>query len=455
MHRRRPGGFAPASRVARRTIQFCVVGVTVVVLSMVLWNFNVSDSGTERGPTGEDSSIFAKSRKLLSSSRQHIVGLRNAGKALHGQLGRTKEVGSMIQRIRLHSPSSTSPVAILVLNTSRHAKLPPSETFGTPCRSLPSREVNTIPRYVQCTYGFDDVVSSFVHIYGHWRDCLPQVALATLARMYMPPNDDGTYSTIDVGGNIGACSALLASRGFFVTTFEPVMRNLLALHQTIFTNNMQDRVTLIGAAAGEVSFEKKTITIEVGNHGNAAVIADAKSPSAASFLKSVEKTETEVITTVRIDDLATASSTHVHFAKFDCQGCELGALKGAEASLLRNAAVDVLYVEVDSRLSRAAGHDPLELLQMFHRHAYRLFVAYGNVTRELLSAEFGAFTASCVEDPRDVVAASPAFLQRVPLGTLYDVMSLATDVLALWLTDRNNTDFGSIPKELLTFKSDA
>lgn len=105
----------------------------------------------------------------------------------------------------------------------------------------------------------------------------------------------------------------------------------------------------------------------------------------------------------------------------------------------------MLYVEVDSRLSRANGHDPLEMLQLLNTHSYRLYVAYGELTKEILAADFNQFVEACVEDPRDVVAVSAKFTARVPVDVLHQVMSLSVDSLETWLTDSNETDYGVLP----------
>jgi FkbM family methyltransferase len=451
MQRRRNHHGAPSQNV-RRSLQVCVFMAAVALIWVVHSGSTAVDDARNEAHRDQPS-VADVSMRIIKSSQNALLKFRDAGAVLHAQLNQSREKhrgAEVVQRAqRFFPPLRQSHLSQWVMDTSLAAKLPPSDPEGMRCRSLPSRRVTTIPPYYQCTHGFDDLVSSFVHRYGYWRDCLPQVALATLARMYMPANDDGTYSTLDVGGNIGTCSALLASRGFYVTAFEPVLRNLLAFHQTVFANGMQERVVLFGAAADEVSFAKKRITIEVGNHGNAAVLRDPKkSPEVASLIRSMEKADVEVITTIRLDDVL-PPWTHFHFAKLDCQGCELSAIKGAEDPLLKTGSVDVLYVEIDTRLSRASGHDPIELLQILHRNSYRLLVAYGNATRVLEHAEFSAFVASCTDDPRDVVAVSPYFVRRVPEDVLRRVMSFSTETLETWLTNANITGYGSIPSELL------
>lgn len=456
MNKRRHFASPSGPRASLRTVQSCLGGVAVLMLLIVSLHAFGSPRASPPPLLEDNTSLLAKSERLGRSSHDALRGLRDSAalalssfqKQRAGQAKLTAHTNHTA-RHRIVAPPASSPIAYLVMNTSLPAKLPPSDTMITKCRSLSLRVVETIPTYYQCTYGLDDVVSSFVHLQGYWRDCLPQVALATLARMYMPPNSDGSFSTIDVGGNIGACTSLLASRGFYVAAFEPVFRNLMAFHQTIFANEMEDRVVLVGAAASDASLATKVITIEVGNHGNSAVI-NPKLPVGAALARTMEKVETERITTVRLDDL-TGPSTHAHFAKFDCQGCELGALRGAETTLLSKGAIDILYVEVDTRLSRANGHEPQELLDLLHRHSYRMYVAYGNVTKRLHPVGFRDFVVACVEDPRDVVAVSADVSQRVPEDVLRQVMGLSAELLAQWLTDANYTEYGSIPiNELLS-----
>jgi FkbM family methyltransferase len=450
MNKRRNPFHTGTGKGQKRSVQCCMMVVAAAALLMCVALSSTRTATTVTISTTSEASADAFGKRISKVSQKALSELRETtAKAMRSMKSKERlstpendDVRSTEKREIIKRPSTPS-IAQLFVNTSVAADLPPSDGLITLCRVLSHRSVATHPSYTQCTYGLDDVVSSFVHRQGYWRDCLPQVALATLARMYMPPNDDGGYSTVDVGGNIGACALLLGARGFYVTSFEPVRRNILAFHQSVFANSMQDRVLIVGAAASDASLETKIITIEVGNHGNSAVI-NPKLPIGAALAKTMEKVETERITTVRLDDLAT-SSTHVHFAKFDCQGCELGALRGAELTLLQRRAIDVLYVEVDTRLGRANGHEPLEMLQLLDKHAYRLYVAYGNITKRIESSAFHSFVEACVEDPRDVVAVSAEFLHRVPESLLRQVMGMSTEVLAAWLTNANYTDFGVVP----------
>ncbi|CUG86133.1 methyltransferase family 21, putative [Bodo saltans] len=449
MNKRRNPLHHGSSKGHVRIVQLCFAAVAIAVCSLVFWSSMKTNATAPTLSVKDDEPLAKTSKRIGDVSRSALEELREtterALRSLSSKKPRTPNIGKALfeKRERMVHPLRTSSIAHLVVNTSVEADIPPAAGLLTMCRALSHRHVKTQPTYTQCTYGLDDVVSSFVHMQGFWRDCLPQVALATLARLYMEPNDDGSFSTIDVGGNIGACALLLGSRGFHVTSFEPVLRNIHAFHQSVFVNSMQKNILLVGAAASDSSLETKVITIEVGNHGNAAMI-NPKLSVGAALAKTMEKVETERITTVRVDDIATAS-THVHFAKFDCQGCELGALRGSEMTLLRRGAIDVLYVEVDSRLSRANGHDPLEMLQLLNTHSYRLYVAYGELTKEILATDFNQFVEACVEDPRDVVAVSAKFTARVPEDVLHQVMSLSVDSLETWLTDSNETDYGVLP----------
>lgn len=328
--------------------------------------------------------------------------------------------------------------------------------------------IRTFPEYVQCTHTGVDVVSSYLHKDGYWRDCLMLAGLATFARKFSPfsPPLGQLYTALDVGGNIGSCAMLLASRGFHVTSFEPVAKNVDAFRRSIAGSGYQSNVTLIHAAASTTSFGTSVISVEEGNNGN-GVVTDAKS-SAAQKLVSLSKYKTEVINLVRIDDIVDSiaagqrGTVHVHFCKMDCQGSEFLALKGAERTLVAQHRIDVLLIEIDTRLSLAVGNNAIDILTMLRRYKYSIFFAndvgdgfYGKSTGgvlppksvepnatpppirsyELLEEDFEPFVEYCKDHPSDVVAVSPPMLRAVGALAVMKVFSPMNRDLSKWLME--------------------
>lgn len=134
---------------------------------------------------------------------------------------------------------------------------------------------------------------------------------------------------IDVGGHVGLWSHWLAQAFRFVVAFEPV-----DLHRQCFGRNVTaDNVLLLPVALGERD-GKVSIHTSAGSSGDSWVKGDGD------------------ITLMRLDDVAAVrdATMPVRFVKLDCEGYELFALRGAEATLTKHRPV----VMVEQKPGRAS-----------------------------------------------------------------------------------------------------
>lgn len=271
------------------------------------------------------------------------------------------------------------------------------------------RKTTTKPNYVQCTHGAGDVVSSFVLRDGYWRDCinLPFLAhIATLSSTNRNNINTSFFRVVDIGGNIGTCATLVASRGGHVVTFEPVPQNYNLIIETVHANAnlFRGRLQLFKAAASNVAQGTATITIESGNYGNSILIDAKAGKENAEKVENMIHQKTKLdITLTRIDDHI---FHHVEFMKMDCQGCEYKALEGA-ATLFEKYGVDVVFFEMDSNLVRATGASPHDLLNFFLTRNYVLISEFENVIRRITRNNLEEMIQFCEKHALDIVALSP------------------------------------------------
>lgn len=83
---------------------------------------------------------------------------------------------------------------------------------------------------------------------GYWHDCQKIFNL-----MQLPPVSKGKHLNVfDIGANIGSCSIWVASRGHFVTSFEPKPEHLQLLKASASLNKtIHDRITVMPFALSD------------------------------------------------------------------------------------------------------------------------------------------------------------------------------------------------------------
>ena len=219
------------------------------------------------------------------------------------------------------------------------------------------------PAYKLCLHPVGDLISDQFRRRRTWLDCeeLPHYA-KIIARV----RGIQSINVLDIGGNIGTCTMLLASKGHRITVFEPSKRNNRLLEASVALNSYSPNVTLVPGAAGSRA-RNATLGSDVwaggANYGNSILDVNR-----SELLSDGAKWSLENVTVTRID---THVKEHIHMMKMDCQGHELEALLGAP-SLLKVHGVDVIKTEFDPELLRTTGHDPAELLHYLSNRGFRL-----------------------------------------------------------------------------------
>lgn len=94
-----------------------------------------------------------------------------------------------------------------------------------------------IPNYIQCLrISNTDILSNFVRQYGSWEECNPLKHLWKQSNAHRPLNSKNNSIFVDVGGNIGSCSLLMAAMGVNVLSFEPLPSNLFYFTRSVKSN---------------------------------------------------------------------------------------------------------------------------------------------------------------------------------------------------------------------------
>ncbi len=170
---------------------------------------------------------------------------------------------------------------------------------------------------------------------------------------------------VDVGANVGYFSAIAAADGCSVVSFEPVPRNVRALHAsaramlalrqqrqgglnwTIYRNAVSD------VTGGQVQLETAHATVNAGNYkintGGASVVGSFSA------------------TTVRLDDVI---HQDVAFLKIDTEGYEAYVIAGA-ARLFHTHRVHVVVLELMHDVERS-GCDWKDMLAWFKCMGYTM-----------------------------------------------------------------------------------
>jgi FkbM family methyltransferase len=210
-----------------------------------------------------------------------------------------------------------------------------------------------------------------------------------------------SLNIIDVGANIGCCSIRLAMLGHKVLSFEPVEANYELFERSVQLNNVSELVTIIKAGASDIN-EKGTAIIEAGNAGNSLVLnhreyARENTEAVEALVRSIPNS-TFSRTPVALQQLEPhlARLGRVHLLKLDCQGCEPAALRGAGRSALDAGQVRNVVMEFSPGHLRAAGEDPVGLLEGLAARGFGLATLV--MGTHIPPARFRSFAARSAHD---------------------------------------------------------
>lgn len=148
--------------------------------------------------------------------------------------------------------------------------------------------------------------------WGEWPDCEPLVVKADMGSNF-----------VDVGANIGACSAWMLGAGHFVTSFEPVDATFAALSaagaatlKTLGNHGAGNFRAIQAALSAEPG--NATIHIEPRNTGNSLV-----APSDGWKPPSLTRSQTYETQVIRVSTLDDEIRWPVDVLKIDAQGFEV------------------------------------------------------------------------------------------------------------------------------------
>lgn len=281
-----------------------------------------------------------------------------------------------------------------------------------PYHGVVSRAASPHP-IVYCTHepNVSDVfISSALGSHGYWPDCLDVMLLLLLVSSQQDrasTNErEGRRLFVDVGANIGACSALVAAhiiqkpaaannttQIFFevdhVVSVEPLLANMRILNATVRANkDYHSLITAVRAAllsddgtslddGGHAAPRFVKLSTSPGNFGNASVAAQANAPASLRSVESSAHQDDEFIAPVTTLDRVVAdfgTNSRITLLKVDIQGSEFACLRGAE-SLFTRSRVSLVMLEIEPHqpqpsLSYKNAYDSLRFL---FRHNFRVF----------------------------------------------------------------------------------
>lgn len=255
------------------------------------------------------------------------------------------------------------------------------------------------PSVTHCHHGAGDLVSRVLMEQGQWPDCVTALKLANLSRNLRPAPH---FSVLEVGANVGSCTALFLAAGMTdIVVVEPVTGNLNALVQTMIVNGYDKERSGVHAFLAAVSTAEdaeqrptRTIYVDESNRGGSMLVgpqaeatfqkALAEKLPVTSNATGMHSELTRVTTLDRIiafsvarRPLSQSPPLHIGLLKMDCQGCEGSALRGGESTLFgkdHNTA-DIIMFEVDAKLALTAEGVPLSdmLRDLILAHKYNVF----------------------------------------------------------------------------------
>ncbi len=185
--------------------------------------------------------------------------------------------------------------------------------------------------------------------------------LAALCRAHLDPARDA----IDVGGNVGFFSVLMAEAlpGRRVLAIEPTPGAHARLVANVARNGVAERVVVFNGVAAEDTAERTMQVIDgmeeyasLGSLVHQAVAGQAGSAVA--------------VAASTVDALVEAHGLTPGFIKIDVEGAELSVLTGARETLRRHR--PVVLAELTRPLLAAQGATPEAVLALFDGLDYRL-----------------------------------------------------------------------------------
>lgn len=196
--------------------------------------------------------------------------------------------------------------------------------------------------WVHCVRHHTEAVSDLLkrNVYG-LPDCLFLLPLV----FYANSNANSNSTVLDIGANIGGCTALLTSAGFYVEAFEPSETNAAYIYHTMQINNFKNyKIRTI--ALGDQT-KRTFIMSQSGNMGNTQIV-DLQNTLVTDRVNDTMLNKT-AIDTLMLDDVI-RDGNDIPFMKLDVQGYETKVLLGGSQTLKKGVVGAILFECEDSRL---------------------------------------------------------------------------------------------------------
>jgi len=184
---------------------------------------------------------------------------------------------------------------------------------------------------------------------------------------------------VDIGANIGLTMCPYLSRKYRVLAFEPIPANLEMLRTNVWINGWDmESIGIVSAGVSNYSGQA-TIFSPLGYEDNSAL------GSANIATLNVHQSDFSMmkIHIISVDDYFDSAHSSligtVQLFKIDAQGHELPILQGMKKILSSGARRFVLFVEVNLKLQRAAGHNAKDIENYMLSLGWKPFCSRRNV----------------------------------------------------------------------------
>lgn len=219
-----------------------------------------------------------------------------------------------------------------------------------------------------------DFVSSSILTAGIWEKTLTQRILIHFGRV--GHNNMKSRHFIDIGGNIGFFTSLVASLGHDVISVEPFGLNTPLILNTCcrLNPNFIERVHLYKYALSTLGGEKLCIwsTNNEINNGNARVVPAFN--GAKDFGDDKNKVCTETVYTRTLDQIISADRLDERpwGMKMDIEGYEANTLKGG-TRLILTLAPCVLWFEYQLKVTLESGANQFDMFEILDHAGYKIY----------------------------------------------------------------------------------
>lgn len=221
--------------------------------------------------------------------------------------------------------------------------------------------------WLNAAYTPQFVSSTIVHL-GSWDECseIPIIRRSL---------SNGFCTLLDVGANIGACTAWAASVGYSVIAIDPMAANIAMLQATmlLLRKDLQtEHVHIVRAAVAESDADADSIMSCPGGDLSQCHLMPRETLDAS-----------ELVQQISLDSLMQSLEKELRgwpplcAMKLDVEGSELRVLQGAGSVLASKdlRAVHFEFVPDLLRLRHQRVTAPAEVLSIFHSHGFAVFAA--------------------------------------------------------------------------------